>query len=180
MESDGLSRVCFVDFDEREITSLEIVFERIKVLLCDFHRELAWHRWTSKFDNGFSHIFDQVKTRLRRISHSKTHADCKSAVKDLMSWECFSQGKLKNWLLKTWLPHIKRWWLAYRPNDLILWNTNNGTDIAYNHKPEQWTYNQSVMRKRLLAQLENETMTPFPQKTKRVKRGKEVTYHFPL
>ena len=36
------------------------------------------------------------------------------------------------------------------------------------------------MRKRLLAQLENETMTPFPQKTKRVKRGKEVTYHFPL
>ena len=54
------------------------------------------------------------------------------------------------------------------------------TDIAYKHKPEQRTYNQSVMRKRLLAQLENETMTPFPQKTKRVKRGKEVTYHFPL
>ena len=36
------------------------------------------------------------------------------------------------------------------------------TDIAYNHKPEQRTYNQSVMRKHLLAQLENETMTPFP------------------
>ena len=36
------------------------------------------------------------------------------------------------------------------------------TDIAYNHKPEQRTYNQSVMRKHLLAQLENETMTLFP------------------
>ena len=36
------------------------------------------------------------------------------------------------------------------------------TNIAYNHKPEQRTYNQSVMRKHLLAQLENETMTPFP------------------
>ena len=36
------------------------------------------------------------------------------------------------------------------------------------------------MRKHLLAQLENETMTPFPQQTKQVKRGKEVTHHFPL
>ena len=36
------------------------------------------------------------------------------------------------------------------------------TNIAYNHKPEQRTYNQSVMRKHLLAQLENETMTLFP------------------
>ena len=45
-------------------------------------------------------------------------------------------------------------------------------DIAYNHKPEQRTYNQSVMRKHLLAKLENEKMAPFPQQTKRVKRGK--------
>ena len=34
----------FVDFDKREITSLEIVFGRVKVFLCDFHREQAWHR----------------------------------------------------------------------------------------------------------------------------------------
>ena len=40
------------------------------------------------------------------------------------------------------------------------------TDIAYNRKPEQRTYNQSVMRKHLLAQLENETMTPVPQQIK--------------
>ena len=54
------------------------------------------------------------------------------------------------------------------------------TDIAYNHKPEQRTYNQSVMRKHLLAQLENETMTPFLQQTERVKRGEEVTHRFPF
>ena len=121
-------KYAFVDFDEREVTSLEIVFERVKVFLCDFHREQSWHRWTSKIENGFSHIFDQVKTRLRCIVHSTTHTDCQSAVKDLMSWECFSQGKLKNWFLKTWLPHIKRWCLAYGPDDLILCNTNNGTE----------------------------------------------------
>ena len=49
-------------------------------------------------------------------------------MKELMSLECFSQGKLKSWFLKTWSPHIKRWCLAYRPDDLILYNTNNGTE----------------------------------------------------
>ena len=79
-----LPKYPFLDFDEREITSLEIVFGRVKVFLCDFHREQAWHRWTSKTENGFSHISDQVKSRLRRIAHSARHADCQTAVKDLM------------------------------------------------------------------------------------------------
>ena len=47
-------KYAFVDFGEREITSLEIVFRRAKAFLCDFHREQAWHRWTSKIENGFS------------------------------------------------------------------------------------------------------------------------------
>ena len=47
-------KYAFVDFGEREITSLEIVFRRVKAFLCDFHREQAWHRWTSKIENGFS------------------------------------------------------------------------------------------------------------------------------
>ena len=34
-------KYAFGDFDEREIKSLEIVFERVKVFLCDFHREKA-------------------------------------------------------------------------------------------------------------------------------------------
>ena len=54
------------------------------------------------------------------------------------------------------------------------------TDIGYNHKPGQRTCNQSVMRKHLLTQLKNETITPFPQQTKRVKRGKEVAHRFSL
>ena len=121
-------KYALLDFDEREITSSEIVFERVKVFLCDFHREQAWHRWASKIENGFSHISDQVKTRLRRIAHSATHANCQSAVNDFKLRECFSQGKLKNSFLKTWLPHVKRWCLAYSLDDLILCNTNNGTE----------------------------------------------------
>ena len=91
MKFDGLSlKYAFLDFNEREITSLEIVFERVKIFLCDFHREQARHRWTSKIENGFSHISDHIKAQLRRIAHSTMSADCQNAVKDLMSWEFFS------------------------------------------------------------------------------------------
>ena len=95
---------------------------------CDFHREQVWHRLTSKIRNGFSHTLDKVKTRLGRISHCTTHSDCQAAVRDSMSWKCFSQGKLKNWFLKTCLPRIKRWCLAYHLDELILFNTSNRID----------------------------------------------------
>ena len=36
-------KYAFVNFDEREITSLEIVFERVNVFLYDFHKEQAWN-----------------------------------------------------------------------------------------------------------------------------------------
>ena len=38
------------------------------------------------------------------------------------------EGKLKTWFTKTWFPHIRKWCLAYRPDDLILRNTNNATE----------------------------------------------------
>ena len=106
-----LPKYPFLDFDEREITSLEIVFGRVKIFLCDFHREQAWHRWTSKTENGFSHISDQVKSRLRRslCNTRRLPNFCKRF--DVI-------GVFKS----------KRWCLAYRPNDLIICNTNNETE----------------------------------------------------
>ena len=62
------------------------------------------------------------------------------------------------------------------------WNFCNNFCNRYcvNHKPEQRTYNQSVIRKRLLAHLENKTITPFPQQTKGVERGNEITNRLTL
>ena len=54
------------------------------------------------------------------------HTQIAKLLWKILCHECFDQGKLKNWFLKTWLPHIKRWCLTYRPDDLILCNTNNG------------------------------------------------------
>lgn len=40
----------------------------------------------------------------------------------------FSNRKGKNWFTKTWLANIRRWCLAYGPDDLILCNKNNCTE----------------------------------------------------
>ena len=169
MESDGLSRVCFCRFrwTWNNVRYCYVTFTG-NYLGIDGQVNLTM----------VSTIFS-IKSKLNYVAFLiLKHTQIAKVL-----WKIWCRGSVlvkENWFLKTWLPHIKRWWLAYRPNDLILWNTNNGTDIAYNHKPQQRTYNQSVMRKRLLAQLENETMTSFPQKTKRVKRGKRSYTSLPI
>ena len=54
---------------------------------------------------------------------------------------CYREGKMSSckfnvrtekvlvlFILGTWLPEIEKWVLAFRPNDLIMCNTNNGTE----------------------------------------------------
>ena len=120
-------KYAIVDFDEKEIAALENVFSGIFVFLCDFHREQAWHRWISKSENGVTNIAEQVKVYLRKIAHAINEIKCNEAVSEFLKWE-FCSGKLLQWFHKTWLPEVKRWSLAFRPNDLMFNNTNNGTE----------------------------------------------------
>ena len=101
-----LPKYAFVDFDEREIVSLESIYPNIEVYLCDFHREQAWNRWVNKAENGVANVADQVKVYLRSIAHSITHSDAQLTVENLMNAD-FYQGRLKNWFTRTWLPHFK-------------------------------------------------------------------------
>ena len=112
------------------------MYPNVKVFLCDFHREEAWDRWVNKADHGEANIADQAKVYLRSIAHSITHDDAQLTVKKFMNADYFN-GKVKNWFTKTWLPNMRRWCQAYRPVDLILCNTNYGTerlneDLKYN------------------------------------------------
>ena len=43
-----------------------------QVLLCDFHREQAWERWTSKKDNGASDTREDLLAKLRQIAKATT------------------------------------------------------------------------------------------------------------
>ena len=96
-----------------------------------------------------ANIADQVKSKLRAIAHSTTERDAKTAVEEFLQWDqC--KGRMRNWFTSTriislgkamlindlinsfqftdtWYPEIKKWSLAYRPNDLSC-NTNNGTE----------------------------------------------------
>ena len=90
-----LQKYAFADFEERQIVSLESIYQNIEVYLCDFHREQAWNRWVNKAENGVANIADQVKVYLRSIAHSITHADAQLTVKNLMNAD-FYHGKLKN------------------------------------------------------------------------------------
>ena len=121
-----LPKYAFVDFDERKIVSLESIYPNIEVYLCHFHREQTWNRWVNKAENGVANIADQVKVYLRSIAHLIIHGDAQLTVKNLMNAD-FYHRKFKNWFTRTWLPHIKRWCLAYRPDDLIFCKANNGT-----------------------------------------------------
>ena len=69
------TKYVFVDCNEREISSLEIVSPNIQVYLCGFHREQAWNRWDAKVDNGVANVADQVTAYLRNVAHSASHAD---------------------------------------------------------------------------------------------------------
>ena len=42
---DTIPKFAMVDFDNVEIINLEGLFPTIKIFLCDFHREQAWHRY---------------------------------------------------------------------------------------------------------------------------------------
>ena len=54
---------------------------------------------STKQKNGVSHIADDVKCRLRRITHSNNITELYVAINDLQNWEFF-QGKLKEGLLE--------------------------------------------------------------------------------
>ena len=101
-------KYAMVDFDAGEILSLETIFPDIKVFLCDFHREQAWHRWVTNRDHNVSHIADDVKSRLRRIAKSGTVEDCNKAIADFRAWEYYT-GELKNYFENTYFPQLARW-----------------------------------------------------------------------
>ena len=72
-------------------------------------------------------VSDDVLCRLRRVANSRTEEEANTAIKDLRSWQYF-KGNFADYFNNTWYPEIKKWCLAYRPDDLFRCNTNNGTE----------------------------------------------------
>ena len=78
------------------------------MLLCDFHREEVWERWTFKKDNGVTEAREDLLAKLRQICKSTNHHLFDKALNNLKEWkEWKSNSKLRNWFENTWLKHKK-------------------------------------------------------------------------
>ena len=114
------------------INSVNIV-NQVKAYLTHFspmfHFHTSWKRQKSfnflTFSGGvemehWAKLGEDV-SRILQVSQ------CSVGFRNTTSVEIF-KGKLKTWFTKTWFPHIRKWCLAHRPDDLILRNTNNATE----------------------------------------------------
>lgn len=86
---------------------VNIFIVETRVLLCDFHREQAWHRWLSASNNSMVLHKTAVLAMLRRIACSETvdeyRQNCK-AMKNSEVWNLEKSKSFRNWIEKTWLP----------------------------------------------------------------------------
>ena len=83
-------------------------FSDCKVLLCDFHREQAWERWTSKKDNGVAENCESILALMRQLARARTEDGYENALeklKDMCEWK--NNKNFKKWLENTWLRHKK-------------------------------------------------------------------------
>ena len=79
------------------------------MLLCDFHKEQAWLRWTSQSRNGVDPAHkEQLLGMLRAISHADTvdsYAKAVESLKQSSTWK--SNTALQQWFTRRWLTHSK-------------------------------------------------------------------------
>ena len=121
--------VFMVDKSDQEINAIGNVFERARVLLCDFHREQSWGRWLRKGENGLDKHKDRILCFLRDIKKSRTDEVCKLNIDKLMSTDFWTMCKhFRSWF-QPWIEIKDKWVDAYR-HDLmeIVVNTNNGIE----------------------------------------------------
>ncbi|KAL5021891.1 hypothetical protein ScPMuIL_001046 [Solemya velum] len=96
-------------------------------------------RWLSKIDNGAADAKDKVISMLRRCAHAVSVEDYQTALSSLQgSTEWVSNGRLRQWFSRTWIPEYKRWVWAYRFGFGLLVNTNNG--LERQNKVFKYTY----------------------------------------
>ena len=83
-------------------------FSDCKVLLCDFHREQAWGRWTAKKDNGVAENRECILALMRQLAQARTEDAYENALKQLRDTHEWKTNKnFKKWLENTWLRHKK-------------------------------------------------------------------------
>jgi len=75
-----------------------------RVLICDFHREQAWERWTKKSVNGVGESRALLLTLMRAIAKAETEHEYEQCLKNLKCSEIWRNNRrLQNYFSNTWL-----------------------------------------------------------------------------
>ncbi|XP_062567168.1 uncharacterized protein LOC134229431 [Saccostrea cucullata] len=128
------------DFDEREISAIENTFEGCQSLLCDFHREQAWTRWTKDGKHGLYTAQNEVLEMLRRIANSATEEKYKANVEDLKKSALWKKNtQLQRWFEGRWLSNAKRWVRCFR-NSLVNIRVSTTNGLERQHHELKKTY----------------------------------------
>ncbi|KAL1441858.1 hypothetical protein MTO96_008247 [Rhipicephalus appendiculatus] len=115
-----------VDYSQAEISALSDAFPNSRPVLCDFHREQAWHRCLSKKDNEVQDV-DDVKKMLRQVAASMNEDDLTEAIETLKkSQQWKGNEKLQAYVSSKWLSVKEMWVNKYRFD--LPFGTNNGTE----------------------------------------------------
>ena len=79
-------------------------FSDCHMLLCDFHREQAWERWTSKKSNGVVDNRENILASMRQLARARSedlYENALTKLKDTSEWK--TNIKFRRWLENTWL-----------------------------------------------------------------------------
>jgi len=79
-------------------------FLECHVLICDFHREQAWERWTKKSESNVGHNREEVLALMRNVAKAETEDLYQEALTKLKESNAYkSNPKLQKYFVNTWL-----------------------------------------------------------------------------
>ena len=75
-----------------------------RVLICDFHREQAWERWTKKTENNVKDHRLELLALMRNVARAESEEDLKAALELLQSHSGYTTNlKFQKYFKNTWL-----------------------------------------------------------------------------
>ncbi|XP_069131734.1 uncharacterized protein [Argopecten irradians] len=123
--SDGITNL---DYDEAEIGAVTAEFPDGKILMCAFHREQAWERWSRSEDNVPSEDREEFLRHLRAVADAPSEETLQEAIQSLEE-KSFYRGSLRRYVESKWLSVKESWCRAcIAPGFHLPVTTNNGVE----------------------------------------------------
>ena len=73
-------------------------------MICDFHREQAWERWTKRSENNLGEKRDELLALMREVAKAENKDDFEAALNNLKKSTYWQQNaKFQKYFQNVWL-----------------------------------------------------------------------------